>query len=138
MCREGYTVLEVAFALVSLPVDTRAPAAARAVLSELLPGDRGELEATAFLLVSELASNVVRHAGLSDRDTLSVSAESDQRRLRVTVCSDGPGFGADVPRTPKPMQGGWGLYLVDRMADRWGIADGEQTCVWFELDLPAR
>jgi anti-sigma regulatory factor (Ser/Thr protein kinase) len=123
----------VPFALASLPVDARAPAAARALLTGLLPGEPGEVEATAYLLVSELASNVVRHAGLDEHDTLSVSAESDHRRLRVSVCSEGTGFGPEVRRTPDQMEGGWGLFLVDRMADRWGISGGERTCVWFEL-----
>jgi anti-sigma regulatory factor (Ser/Thr protein kinase) len=124
------------FALASLPVDARAPASARALLTGLLPGEPGELEATAFLLVSELASNVVKHAGLSPDDTLSVSAESDPRRLRVTVCSEGPGFAPEARRGPDPMKSGWGLFLVDRMADRWGVSGGERTCVWFELEFP--
>jgi hypothetical protein len=30
--------------------------------------------------------------------------------------------------------GGWGLVLVDRIADRWGIIHSpDGTCVWFEL-----
>jgi two-component sensor histidine kinase len=29
---------------------------------------------------------------------------------------------------------GWGLVLVDRIADRWGIiSETGRTCVWFEL-----
>jgi hypothetical protein len=30
-------------------------------------------------------------------------------------------------------ESGWGLYLVDRLADRWGIVTGDGTTVWFEL-----
>jgi hypothetical protein len=39
------------------------------------------------------------------------------------------------PAPPSPdAVGGWGLMLVDRIADRWGIANGTGgTCVWFEL-----
>jgi anti-sigma regulatory factor (Ser/Thr protein kinase) len=125
----------VPFAVVSLPVDNRAPAAARALISGLLPGTPGELEATANLLVSELASNVVRHSGLTEDDLLSVSAESDADRLRVTVCSAGPGVRRPSAADADPLEGGWGLFLVDRMAHRWGIAGDEQTCVWFEIDL---
>jgi anti-sigma regulatory factor (Ser/Thr protein kinase) len=125
----------VPFAVVRLPVDTRAPAAARALLSGLLPGEPGELEATANLLVSELASNVVRHAGLTEHDLLSVAADSDAGRLRVTVCSAGPGFRRPRVDADPLEEGGWGLFLVDRMADRWGISGNDLTCVWFELDL---
>jgi hypothetical protein len=31
--------------------------------------------------------------------------------------------------------GGWGLYLVDRIADRWGIVSNRMNRVWFEVDL---
>jgi hypothetical protein len=29
---------------------------------------------------------------------------------------------------------GWGLYLVDQLADRWGILSRGPTTVWFEMD----
>ncbi len=32
--------------------------------------------------------------------------------------------------------GGWGLRLVERLADRWGVAEGS-TRVWFELSANA-
>jgi hypothetical protein len=29
---------------------------------------------------------------------------------------------------------GWGLYLVQRLADRWGVKqDGRSKRIWFEL-----
>jgi hypothetical protein len=28
---------------------------------------------------------------------------------------------------------GWGLQIVDKLADDWGIERGAQNCVWFEL-----
>jgi hypothetical protein len=31
-------------------------------------------------------------------------------------------------------ENGWGLYLVDRLADRWGVTSDVGTTVWFELD----
>jgi hypothetical protein len=53
---------------------------------------------------------------------------------RLVVRSGGPSFrwhGAP----PDDQESGWGLVLVDRMADRWGIkrlADGNE--VWLEVD----
>jgi hypothetical protein len=29
---------------------------------------------------------------------------------------------------------GYGLVLLDRLADAWGVSRGERFCVWFELD----
>ena len=28
----------------------------------------------------------------------------------------------------------WGLYLVDQLADRWGVSNSDGTSVWFEID----
>ena len=34
---------------------------------------------------------------------------------------------------PEPsLEGGWGLYLLDRVARRWGVHEGS-THVWFEI-----
>ena len=30
--------------------------------------------------------------------------------------------------------GGFGLVLVDRISDRWGVIRNRQNVVWFELD----
>ena len=30
---------------------------------------------------------------------------------------------------------GWGLYLVEQIANRWGVKQEEGTVVWFEVDL---
>jgi anti-sigma regulatory factor (Ser/Thr protein kinase) len=52
------------------------------------------------------------------------------------VTDSGPGFEPEQPR-PTPhvdRPGGWGLCLVDRLADRWGVDSGNRTAVWFELD----
>jgi len=39
-----------------------------------------------------------------------------------------------VPAPHPSRQSGWGLFLVDRMADRWGVDRSEGTRVWFELE----
>jgi anti-sigma regulatory factor (Ser/Thr protein kinase) len=114
--------------------DRHAPSAARHALREL----RGELGEARFLLcellVSELVTNVVRH-GPGDR---ALAAADMRVRLygdcvRVEVRDDGPGF------TPRPRAegqdpgSGWGLHLVDELADEWGVEPGLQNCVWFEV-----
>jgi anti-sigma regulatory factor (Ser/Thr protein kinase) len=87
-----------------------------------------------LLLVSELVSNAVRHAGAGPGRPLRVELRRESQRVSVAVADEGPGF---APR-PKPSRadssGGWGLYIVDQIADRWGI---ERTPsgnrVWFEI-----
>jgi anti-sigma regulatory factor (Ser/Thr protein kinase) len=114
--------------------DTLAPSAARHAIA----GFRQELGNARYrvceLLVSELVTNVVRHT--SERSAIG---GSDMRvRLypdcvRVEVRAGGPGFATPDSAAEKDPGSGWGLFLVDELADDWGIESGLQNCVWFEL-----
>ena len=86
------------------------------------------------LLVSELVTNAVRHGNVGPDRSLRVTFERWPRRVRVAVSHSGTAFEHEpVPPAPDAI-GGWGLLLVDRIADRWGIANARGgTCVWFEL-----
>jgi serine/threonine-protein kinase RsbW len=96
----------------------------------------GEREPTLLLLVSELVSNSVRHAGLADEERIRVRARRDRVCAYVEVCDPGQSGRVPVKRCNDDQlePGGLGLVLVDEMADRWGVAQrGGETCVWFEL-----
>jgi anti-sigma regulatory factor (Ser/Thr protein kinase) len=81
------------------------------------------------LLVSELVTNVIRHTP-AGHGVLRMRCNS--RVLRVEVEDDGPGVPATPVEPDREHGGGFGLYLVDRLSDRWGVRD--RTCVWFEMD----
>jgi anti-sigma regulatory factor (Ser/Thr protein kinase) len=84
------------------------------------------------LLVSELVTNSLRHAGLADPG-IRLSIQVGANAIRVRVSDRGPGF---EPRVRPPHAGqrrGWGLLLVDRLADRWGTHPGDPSSVWFEM-----
>ena len=87
------------------------------------------------LLVSEVVTNAVRHAGLAHGDPIRLLIATDDGVLRVEVHDRGAGFRPRVAEPePDPEDGsGWGLFLVDELADEWGIESGSQNCVWFEL-----
>ena len=93
-----------------------------------------DLGDTVRLLVTELVSNGVRHAGT----TLELALSFDGRCLRICV-TDGD------PRPPMPRArqeltaGGWGLALVDSLSTEWGtdIDDSEGKTVWLEIDTSA-
>ena len=54
----------------------------------------------------------------------------------MAVADDGPGFDPDTLRGPSPDNvGGWGLLLVEQLADSWGVDRDGSTFVWFELKL---
>lgn len=88
------------------------------------------------LLVNELVSNSIRHAGLGPEDRIRVSARVSRGRLRVDVFDGGPGDRRDgIAGGIRPAPGassGWGLYLLERLASRWGQGRGRY---WFELEL---
>jgi anti-sigma regulatory factor (Ser/Thr protein kinase) len=91
----------------------------------------------AQLLVSELVTNAIRHAGLGDDDQITIVLEADAGALRIEVRDPGPGFDVVEP-TPDPARpSGWGLYLVRELSDRWGVERNDETLVWFELDKDA-
>lgn len=84
------------------------------------------------LLVTELVSNAVRHAGAPTVDVLVLVT---QPAVRVEVTDGGAGFEPAGRRKNQNPESGWGLFLVERMADRWGVShEGTRTRVWFELD----
>ncbi|MEU6372004.1 ATP-binding protein [Streptomyces sp. NPDC046909] len=99
---------------------------------------------TVELLVSELATNAVRHAPGRYRLTLSLDPHAGLLRCAVADESpdlppdgpDGPNRGVDAPDTDA--EGGRGLLLVDALADRWGsgrVEGGVGKEVWFELKV---
>jgi anti-sigma regulatory factor (Ser/Thr protein kinase) len=115
----------------------RGPAAASAARSALMPLD-DRLEPSALddirLLVSELVTNSVRHATDDGDGTVGLEVNLEPDRVRVEVTDEGSGF-EPKPRTAARSQpGGWGLYLVDKLADRWGVSRNGFTHVWFEMD----
>jgi integral membrane sensor domain MASE1/anti-sigma regulatory factor (Ser/Thr protein kinase) len=121
---------------VDLEPGPRCPAEARAALSPVA----GELSTQVYLdlslLVSELVTNSVRHAGLRSDDVIRLQVEIYDRLVRVEVSDPGAGFSADLPEPAARRLGGWGLFLTKRLADRWGV-DREDgwTTVWLEMDL---
>ncbi len=87
-----------------------------------------------LLLVSELVTNGVRHNGVGPDRSLHVALQRSPQRVRVEVSQPGNGFRHKPEPSHSKAGGGWGLILVDRIADRWGITSrADSTCVWFEL-----
>jgi anti-sigma regulatory factor (Ser/Thr protein kinase) len=86
------------------------------------------------LLVSELATNSVRHSGCGEAGELSMDAAVEPDRVRVRLSDQGEGFQARTPDAPSSgSAGGYGLLLLDRLADRWGVQREGGFSVWFEV-----
>jgi anti-sigma regulatory factor (Ser/Thr protein kinase) len=88
------------------------------------------------LLVSEVVTNAVRHGGVSSDEWIRVRVSLGRERVRVEVSNPGTGFDSEPgDGLGVVKESGWGMYLLDRLADRWGITSGDGTCVWFELEV---
>ena len=118
-----------------LPPGPQAAGRARRQLDRL----SGHMQETALdvvrLLVTELVTNSVRHGAGPGKTPVELEVDVFANAVRVEVTDSGPGF--EVEHPPRPHEdrpGGWGLCLIDRLADRWGVDSGDGTCVWFELE----
>jgi anti-sigma regulatory factor (Ser/Thr protein kinase) len=89
------------------------------------------------LLVSELVTNSVQHAQVSAEDSIVLAVKFNDEHVRCEVHDNGPGF--EPPATPPPedADAGWGLFLVEQLADEWGV-ERERQAVWFQIDCAKR
>jgi anti-sigma regulatory factor (Ser/Thr protein kinase) len=121
-------VVEVNLALESGPGAARtAREELRARLRERLPA---EYLLSLLLIVSELVTNSARHGpGLPIKVRIRVN---DDDSLRGEVEDGGHGEVAIRELADAGPGGGYGLRIVDALADRWAVYEGT-TQVWFEL-----
>jgi anti-sigma regulatory factor (Ser/Thr protein kinase) len=113
-----------------------APRRAREFTAGRLAGEIDRDRASdAVLLVSELVTNAVLHAGLDERDWIELVVRLLPRAVRVEVADSGGGFGERADELPPPERtDGRGLFLVRRLSDRCGLAPEGASRVWFEMD----
>jgi anti-sigma regulatory factor (Ser/Thr protein kinase) len=111
-----------------------APADARAAIAEFSQNHGFDTDtlATLMLLVSELVTNAVVHPAVQPPTEISLLARLAGPTIRVEIADQGAGF-APEERDPSRVDGGYGLYLLDKAAARWGVECRGGTTVWFEL-----
>lgn len=114
---DGRTHVEVG--AIRLPGDSESVGVARGWLRDLLAGARVHPECidVAVLIISELASNAIRH-GSGD---VMCHAVLDRDACTLTVFDFGGGEPTVVDRSPATI-GGLGLVIVDRLSDGWGVS----------------
>jgi anti-sigma regulatory factor (Ser/Thr protein kinase) len=114
-----------------------APGQARQSLTSLSPTVSPEQLDELRLVVSELVTNSVLHAGLGEGDPITLSVEVLPESVRVEVVDGGHGF--EESSEHHPLDGlGWGLPIVHQLADRWGAERTSETKVWAEFALRPR
>jgi anti-sigma regulatory factor (Ser/Thr protein kinase) len=90
------------------------------------------VEENALLIVSELATNAVRHA--RGTDLIAVDLFAAHTWLRIEVQDTDRSW--PQPRIPDGFdESGFGFVLVDALAGKWGVRETEGgKAVWAELD----
>lgn len=82
------------------------------------------------LAVSELVSNALLHGD----GAIEVGLRSENGQIRLEVTDEGRAADAPRPREnpgDDRRLGGWGLHVVEQLADRWGAtSERERTRVW--------
>jgi anti-sigma regulatory factor (Ser/Thr protein kinase) len=111
-------------------LDPRSVGAARRFTAEVLRGWPAARVETIVLMVSELATNSIRHGQTGFRLTIACRREA----LQIEVTDRGGGTPALQPTGPED-PAGRGLRIVDQLSDDWGVdrslAAGKT--VWFKV-----
>ncbi len=115
-----------------LPVRAQSVAVARAHVARLASVDAAAMESL-LIVVSELVTNAVRHAGLTRGQTVTLRTECLPDRVRIEVVDHGPGFDMRRVEQIKPSaDGGFGLRIVAHLSESWGALPDSGT-VWAEV-----
>jgi anti-sigma regulatory factor (Ser/Thr protein kinase) len=129
------------WAQADLPPTRLAPRVARRLLADLLlawsqPHLDG-LADDATVVVSELVTNAVLHAGGDGALRLEISADQNGT-LRIAI-SDGSSLEPTMQELTDDAEGGRGLQIVQRLSARWGVEDGPSggKRIWVELSHDA-
>ena len=118
-----------------VPGGKRAAGVARRSVLSVQAGLPGGIRHQLALLLSELVTNAIQHGGAGPEETVQIRLASSPERVRVEVFD--PGSNGGAPRDRVEESGGFGLLLVDRLADDWGRehTGSGGSLAWFELSL---
>ena len=121
-----------------LPPKVSAPSQGRQALGPLRPLLGGDVFDRLRLLTSELIANSVQHGRLQPGDQIHVRVSFHHEIVHVDLADEGQMWSPpQVPvEAPLLSEASRGLFLLDRLADAWGVDPGPPTRVWFELAVP--
>jgi anti-sigma regulatory factor (Ser/Thr protein kinase) len=85
------------------------------------------------LCVSELVTKSVQHADVLRGEEIELTVSRREELVRAEVME----HRQDVVVTQPPIMDceDWGMFIVDRVADRWGVDRRLGTLLWCEIDL---
>jgi hypothetical protein len=92
------------------------------------------------LLASELIAQVIGRAPGFDGEPveLTVQLREDAVHLEATgPVAPSVQASADHAALPVDPFADWGRFIIDGLADRWGVGDGARPNIWAEIEVPA-
>lgn len=121
-------------ATADIPANSYGPATARRVVGTLLEGwQLADVAPDAMLVVSELVTNAVQHAPMTDSFELELLCHAD--RVRISL-ADGSSIKPVVRELNSERLRGRGMRLVSELTEAWGAEDlGSGKRVWVELTV---
>lgn len=120
-----------------LPTEPESIPRARRAVEEVAPTVDDLTLLNLRLLVSELVTNAVRHVPREHARSIKLVVERTGTGVRVEVSDSGPGFVPEPRADVEDRASGWGLNILAKVADRWGVENDDGARVWFEIDAPA-
>jgi two-component sensor histidine kinase len=114
-----------------LPASSNAAQDAREYVSSVSHFLSSQIASNLALVVTELVTNSVRHAGLDACDVIELRLLSNHHTLRGEVADPGRGLDLSGTSSLEDGEGGFGLCIVEDLTDRWGFSGSR---VWFEID----
>jgi hypothetical protein len=111
----------------------QAVGAARRSLREWEDHFEPELFYDISLCVSELVTKSVQNAEPGEVDEIELGVFRDKRLVRAEVTERRTDVAVGDPPTMDCDD--WGMFIVGRVADRWGVDRTVGTLVWCEIDL---
>jgi anti-sigma regulatory factor (Ser/Thr protein kinase) len=118
-----------------IPLTATAGARARQSLEPIRHTLDPESFETLRLLVTELVNNSQKHSGRPQGDPIELTVELSSRHVRAEVVDQGGGGDVLRPAPEPDSESGWGLYLLDRLAETWGYSGEGPTRVWFTIPI---
>ena len=114
--------------------------AVTAEVAELLDGMEEEQRRSTALLASELIAQVAASSADWNQQPIGLTIQLREDSIRFEAEGPVPPAIDEAPGknvvTDDPIAD-WGPYLLNRLADRWGVGPESRRTIWAEISTPA-
>ena len=122
----------------TLPGVERSVAYARRFVGDMLGHEHPRID-DALVVASELVTNSITHSrsGQGGHVTITLEGGGPTRAVQLSVVDDGAESAKPSVREDPYAEDGRGLFIVEHLADAWGVDIGDETTtIWARLDFP--